>query len=403
MSAASSLVLFLHPPPPPPPPPLLPRRHHYYTLSPLSLSFKSLKPPNTICFSSNSSHDAAEESRWLREEQRWLREEQRWLREEQRWARDRDALLREIAELKLKIQALERQGGLGGGASVVSESDTIASVAGLLQMLKEKNLIAETGSSSKPLELNHQEIQEIQEIQEKEVIAVSEVKQEEKKTRRRSRSALRKGLEGEEVRAMQEALLKLGFYSGEEDMEFSSFSTGTERAVKTWQASLDIPQDGIVTAELLELLFADPTIEVADDKRATTPKEDANGAAVTSATEITEVQQTVVKEEDGTEVEVSHHRVFLLGENRWEDSSRLITNKKKGGDGKTAGASTRCLTCRGEGRLLCTVFTCAECDGTGEPNIEEQFLDWVEEGAKCPYCEGLGYTICDVCDGKPVA
>lgn len=198
MSAASSLVLFLHPPPPPPP--LLPRRHHYYTLSPLSLSFKSLKPPNTICFSSNSSHDAAEESRWLREEQRWLREEQRWLREEQRWARDRDALLREIAELKLKIQALERQGGLGGGASVVSESDTIASVAGLLQMLKEKNLIAETGSSSKPLELNHQEIQE---IQEKEVIAVSEVKQEEKKTRTRSRSALRKGLEGEEVRAMQ--------------------------------------------------------------------------------------------------------------------------------------------------------------------------------------------------------
>ncbi|XP_050142958.1 protein disulfide isomerase pTAC5, chloroplastic isoform X1 [Malus sylvestris] len=400
MSAASSLVLFLHPPPPPPPP-FLPRRYHYYTLSPLSLSFKSLKPPNTICFSSNSSHDETEESRWLREEQRWLREEQRWLREEQRWARDRDALLREIAELKLKIQALKRQGGLGGGASVVSDSDTIAGVAGLLQMLKEKNLIAETGSSSKALELDHQEIEE---IQEKEVVAVSEVKQVEKKTTTRSRSALRKGLEGEEVRAMQEALLKLGFYSGEEDMEFSSFSTGTERAVKTWQASLDIPQDGIVTAELLELLFADPTIEVADDKRATTPKEDANGAAVTSATEITEVQQTVVKEEDGTEVEVSHHRVFLLGENRWEDSSRLITNKKKGSDSKTAGASTRCLTCRGEGRLLCTVLTCAECDGTGEPNIEEQqFLDWVEEGAKCPYCEGLGYTICDVCDGTPVA
>lgn len=190
MSAASSLTIFLHPPPPP----LLPRRHHYYSLSPLSLSFKSLKPHNTICFSSNSSH---EESRWLREEQRWLREEQRWLREEQRWARDRDVLLREIAELKLKIQALERQ---GGGASVVSESDTIASVAGLLQMLNEKNLIAETGSGYKALELDHQEIQE---IQEKEVIAVSEVKQEEKKTRRRSRSALRKGLEGEEVRAMQ--------------------------------------------------------------------------------------------------------------------------------------------------------------------------------------------------------
>ena len=29
----------------------------------------------------------------------------------------------------------------------------------------------------------------------------------------------------------------MGFYSGEEDMEFSSFSSGTERAVKTWQVS----------------------------------------------------------------------------------------------------------------------------------------------------------------------
>jgi protein disulfide-isomerase len=36
---------------------------------------------------------------------------------------------------------------------------------------------------------------------------------------------------------LQEALQKLGFYCGEEDTEFSSFSTGTERAVKTWQVS----------------------------------------------------------------------------------------------------------------------------------------------------------------------
>ncbi|KAK0593150.1 hypothetical protein LWI29_031918 [Acer saccharum] len=33
----------------------------------------------------------------------------------------------------------------------------------------------------------------------------------------------------------QEALLNLGFYFSEEDMEFSNFSTGTEHAVKTWQ------------------------------------------------------------------------------------------------------------------------------------------------------------------------
>ena len=64
-------------------------------------------------------------------------------------------------------------------------------------------------------------------------------------------------------------------------MEFSSFSTGTERAVKTWQVSYDLhstcrkimklgwrlpyfsnlqasigaPEDGIMTAELLERLY----------------------------------------------------------------------------------------------------------------------------------------------------
>jgi hypothetical protein len=29
-----------------------------------------------------------------------------------------------------------------------------------------------------------------------------------------------------------------------------------------------------------------------------------------------------------------------------------------------------------------------------------QFLEWVDEGVNCPYCEGLGYTICDGCEGK---
>jgi hypothetical protein len=38
----------------------------------------------------------------------------------------------------------------------------------------------------------------------------------------------------------QEALEKLGYYSGEEDMEFSSFSSGTERAVKTWQVTASL-------------------------------------------------------------------------------------------------------------------------------------------------------------------
>lgn len=61
-----------------------------------------------------------------------------------------------------------------------------------------------------------------------------------------------------------------------------------------------------------------------------------------------------MKEEGFTEVEVSQHRVFLLGENRWEEPSRLVGRDKQVGNIKTKDVTTKCLTCRGEGRLMCT-------------------------------------------------
>ena len=78
-----------------------------------------------------------------------------------------------------------------------------------------------------------------------------------------------------------------------------------------------------------------------------------NGAAVASVTEITEMQQRVIKE-GVTEVEVSQHRVFLLGENRWEDPSRLAGRDQNVVDSKTKNGTTKCLACRGEGRLMCS-------------------------------------------------
>lgn len=42
---------------------------------------------------------------------------------------------------------------------------------------------------------------------------------------------------------MQDALSELGFYSGEEDIEFSVFSDGTDTAVKTWQVRITIILD----------------------------------------------------------------------------------------------------------------------------------------------------------------
>nr|GEU41977.1 WAT1-related protein At1g25270-like [Tanacetum cinerariifolium] len=48
---------------------------------------------------------------------------------------------------------------------------------------------------------------------------------------------------------LQVALLKQGFYCGEEDEEFSCFSSGTE-----WQSSIGVPKIGVMTVELLERL-----------------------------------------------------------------------------------------------------------------------------------------------------
>ncbi|XP_022852836.1 protein disulfide isomerase pTAC5, chloroplastic-like isoform X3 [Olea europaea var. sylvestris] len=352
-----------------------------------------------ICFSippsSNSnSNSPQEEARWLREEQRWLREEQRWIREESRWNAERETLLHEIHSLKLRIQELERLNSLQGA----SASETVANIAKLLQVyievLKEGDLgknvnrLAESGSIAVPLVIDAAKRGE--EVIVKEVIKVAD-----REENVRKRETLRKGSEGDEVRVMQ----KLGFYSGEEDMEYSSFSSGTERAVKTWQATLGAPEDGIMTSELLERLCIEQKVESSQGLKPKLLEKSENGALTASTTAISEVQQTVSKEDGTTEVEVSHHRVFLLGENRWEEPSRLSGKSNqtavKNDKGNT---KTKCLTCRGEGRLLCM-----ECDGSGEPNIEPQFLEWVDEGTKCPYCEGLGYTTCDVCAGTKFA
>lgn len=264
-------------------------------------------------------------------------------------------------------------------------------------MLKDKNLVLESGSSQRRLVFDEEaEEKESEEVVEdvKEIVVV-----EEPVVRLKKRIILRTGSEGDEVQKLQEALLKLGFYSGEEDMEFSCFSSGTERAVKTWQASVGVTEDGIMTSELLDRL--DLEIRTTDignakeTKKSTTvlPKEVENGAAVASVTEISEVQQNFVGKVD-EETDVSHPRVFLLGENRWEEPSRLLA-KGALDKSKNKNGTTKCLQCSGLGILLCT-----ECDGTGEPNIEPQFMEWVGEDTKCPYCEGLGHTICDLCEGK---
>uniref|UniRef100_A0A0A9DF37 Peptidoglycan binding-like domain-containing protein n=1 Tax=Arundo donax TaxID=35708 RepID=A0A0A9DF37_ARUDO len=285
-----------------------------------------LLPARATGSSSSSSWEEREEARWLREEQRWLREEQRWLREESRWGAEREALLAEVAALRLRLRALEGSPHL--------EVDAVASPA---------PPAAVPAPQPRPALVEEVEVR-------KEVVVVEEKKAPNKAgsgAGSKSRRTLRAGAEGEDVRATQEALQKLGFYSGEEDMEYSSFSSGTERAVKTWQATVGTSEDGVMTSELLERLFTGKTGE--DVKG----KDGINGAAAPAVTGIAEVRQTVVTENGVSGVGVSEHRVFLLGENRWEDPSRL-TQKKKPISTAAAASTKTCISCRGEGHLMCT-------------------------------------------------
>lgn len=368
-----------------------------------------------------------EEQRWLREEQRWIREEQRWLREETRWNAERDSLLRQISHLTHKIQdlELELEGLRDRVGSTPAVPETLSKLTALLQVLNTNanslstNRIVEySGETSKPMVLEHTKSESESESQSEihdpipppaaamtptpDSESKHKVNQEQRKKQKGS-TLLRMGAEGEEVQALQEALLSLGFYSGEEDMEFSSFSSGTLSAVKTWQASIGVPEDGIITDELLERLYEPQLFQNSAsswnaDQDLTISKQEANGATTGSVNEVKEVQQKSVNK-GSNDVEVPRHRVFLLGENRWEEPSRLTKeNGKQVSEATSRVSANKCIVCRGEGRLLCM-----ECDGTGEPNIEPQFMEWSDEEMKCPYCEGLGYNVCDVCDGKVVA
>ncbi len=50
----------------------------------------------------------------------------------------------------------------------------------------------------------------------------------------------------------------------------------------------------------------------------------------------------------------SRTRVYLLGENRWEDSSRLIKKSKGQTMNSKPATVMMCFSCRGEGVTLCT-------------------------------------------------
>ncbi|CAK9264500.1 unnamed protein product [Sphagnum jensenii] len=349
-----------------------------------------------------------EEARWLREEQRWLREEERWRREETRWTEERKAWAQESLAMAEEIKAppiAEKRHALHtssssftvSSSSSSSETDTISkegidlathSTASMsdfsidLVPVEEDIVSASFSSKTASGSTTGRGLQEPNSTQKS-------------PTRQR---VLKRGTEGAEVRALQEALAKLGYYSGEEEIEYSSFARGTEAAAKAWQVSVGAVDDGIMSSQLLAQLYGEenPAVTVSERKepngQASSAKQNA-GSLETKPVE----QEREIDRFSTTDDETGHGsrtRVYLLGENRWEDSSRLIKRSKGQTMNSKPATVIMCFSCRGEGVTLCT-----ECEGTGDLNVEEQFLEWVEENAKCPYCEGSGSVSCDVCLG----
>lgn len=346
-----------------------------------------------------------------------MREEQRWLREESRWHAERRLMADELALLKREVEQLRSQVQERRSASLPS---VVASLKQLVQSFpaeppRPSIEFVEDEEFASPISEHPQTLafenssssfspsspSSIPSMSEFSIDLVTE-------SPMHPRRELRKGAEGDEVKELQEALEELGFYSGEEDIEYSMFADGTETALRTWQASLGVREDGIASPALLAILFGEDNAasngqmkaEQLDPWRA--PPASPRGSELGREKTFAEDKRDVENTQDGKTA--ANRRVFLLGENRWEEPGRL----KKGGNGSAMSAAglqrgsnqvtEKCFSCKGEGVCMCT-----ECEGTGELNVEDQFLDWVEEGAKCPYCEGTGAIPCDVCLGRGAA
>ena len=110
---------------------------------------------------------------------------------------------------------------------------------------------------------------------------------------------IQEGDGGADVRSMQAALTNVGFYCGEEDMQWWQVGEPTRQALLTFQSSVKLPQTGVCDQQTwLALLGPNATPE--DIKRVKLEGNDEDGAA-----------------EYDTDMTDSTGRVWLIGEQRW--------------------------------------------------------------------------------------
>lgn len=195
--------------------------HTFPKLQSISFQVRKAPPPSLYKYPTSASSSSpnpsswdSEEQRWLREEQRWLREEQRWIREEQRWNSERESLLREIADLKLQVEALQLEKQMPSAPLL---TDAVSNLASILQALRESeaNLaatagrIGDSGSAARPFLLEQGEVKDMVVEEIKSQQGFGEVKVGEEEEKKKMRPSLRMGSEGEVVREMQVCMLQI--------------------------------------------------------------------------------------------------------------------------------------------------------------------------------------------------
>lgn len=416
------------------------------------------------CFAALNSDEIyqREEARWIREEQRWIREEDRWHREQQRWQAERISLQNEIQTLKSVLADIAnthpdlmdrlKASWIGGNFQEIQtaaaleaelvhrrlpthpvpaiESANNSLVTSELQVTSYESSsssdsngksglsgISGSGSISSQASSSNNNMtakELLDKVPAADIIAavasrtvggakvptpVAETPIEDKKTEtaEKVRRSLSVGAEGDDVKEMQLMLASLGFYPGEDDLENDFFSEVTESAVKTWQATINVRENGVMSSELLAILYGEEDISslpklAVPQVSATSPSGNWAPAATREKREIERYARTDLEEGYS-----GRRRVYLLGENRWEEPDRMPAKGATAASVEANAALRKkaCHGCRGEGSVVCL-----ECEGTGDLNVEDQFLDWAGEEAKCLYCDGKGSTPCDSCGGS---
>ncbi|KAL3139253.1 hypothetical protein ABBQ32_006019 [Trebouxia sp. C0010 RCD-2024] len=111
-------------------------------------------------------------------------------------------------------------------------------------------------------------------------------------------TVLREGDGGRHVHELQVALVQQGFWPGEDDMQWWQFGDATCSAVQTFQASVNLPESGVVTSDTWQALLGKDAKPI-----------DAKSLALNDETD-----DDMTAEHEGM--------VYLIGEQRWERRSQ---------------------------------------------------------------------------------